>query len=99
MRRTYDKATQAALAVVSAGDLIPGRFRLASLRNVVKSSIGPICFALMMLYAPGGFAQGIFLFPQTVTAPVGSYQTLTAIVTGYNDKTVTWSITAGTCSS
>jgi hypothetical protein len=42
-----------------------------------------------------GSAQ-IYIYPQTPVAPRGSYQTVTAIVTGVNDKTVTWSTDGGT---
>src|SRR5271155_1062 len=41
-------------------------------------------------------AQGIYVYPASVTAPRGSYQTVTAIVTGVNDKTVTWTSDGGT---
>src|SRR6185437_13282490 len=41
-----------------------------------------------------GSAQ-IYIYPQTPVAPRGSYQTVTAIVTGVNDKTVTWSTDGG----
>ena len=41
-------------------------------------------------------AQKIYVYPATVTAPRGSYQTVTAIVTGVNDKTVTWTSDGGT---
>ncbi len=43
---------------------------------------------------PGG-AQ-IYVYPQAPVAPRGSYQTVTAVVTGVNDKTVTWSSDGGT---
>jgi hypothetical protein len=42
-----------------------------------------------------GTAQ-LYVFPQTAVAVRGSYQTVTAIVNGVNDKTVTWSTTGGT---
>ena len=41
-------------------------------------------------------AQSIYVYPITAIAPRGSYQTVTAIVTGVNDKTVTWSTSGGT---
>src|SRR5580692_8205529 len=41
-------------------------------------------------------AQEMYVYPSTVTAPRGSYQTVTAIVTGVNDKTVTWTSDGGT---
>ncbi len=42
-----------------------------------------------------GSAQ-IYVYPQAAVAPRGSYQTVTAVVTGVNDKTVTWSTDGGT---
>ncbi|HEV2577229.1 MAG TPA: putative Ig domain-containing protein [Acidobacteriaceae bacterium] len=45
--------------------------------------------------ATPGSAQ-IYVFPQAPVAPRGSYQTVTAIVTGVNDKTVTWTTDGGT---
>jgi hypothetical protein len=42
-----------------------------------------------------GTAQ-LYLYPMTPVAPQGSYQTVTAIVNGVNDKTVTWSTDGGT---
>jgi len=56
---------------------------------------------LAMLFALGmGIgalsAQTIYVYPSTVTAPRGGYQTCTAIVTGVNNKAVTWSTTGGT---
>jgi hypothetical protein len=54
-------------------------------------------FTLALLLAPlPVFAQHIYVYPGTVTAPRGSYQTVTAIVTGVNDKTVTWHASGGT---
>src|ERR1035437_5332707 len=41
-------------------------------------------------------AQTLSLFPTTPVAPRGSYQTVTAIVNGVNDKTVTWTADGGT---
>lgn len=40
-------------------------------------------------------AQKLYLYPTDVVAPAGSYQTVTAIVTGVNDKTVTWTASGG----
>jgi hypothetical protein len=40
-------------------------------------------------------AQQLYLYPAKVVAPRGSYQTVTAIVNGVNDKSVTWSTTGG----
>src|ERR1035437_3176089 len=41
-------------------------------------------------------AQTLSLFPTTPVAPRGSYQTVTAVVNGVNDKTVTWTADGGT---
>src|ERR1017187_8498278 len=41
-------------------------------------------------------AQSINVYPATVSAPRGSYQTCTGIVNGYNSKSVTWTTTGGT---
>lgn len=41
-------------------------------------------------------AQKLYVYPATAIAPRGSYQTVTAIVTGANNKTVTWSTNHGT---
>ncbi len=40
--------------------------------------------------------EQIYIYPQAPVAPQGSYQTVTAIVTGVSDKTVTWSSDGGT---
>src|ERR1700760_1237291 len=40
-------------------------------------------------------AQKIYIYPKQVTAPRGSYQTVTVVVNGVNDKTVTWSASGG----
>lgn len=42
-----------------------------------------------------GQTPSLMLTTPGQTPTVGSYQTITALVTGVNDKTVTWSITAG----
>lgn len=44
----------------------------------------------------GAGAQQIYLYPKAATAPRGTYQTVTAVITGVNDKTVTWSSDGGT---
>lgn len=41
-------------------------------------------------------AQTLYLYPTAPVAPRGSYQTVTAIVNGVNNKTVTWSTDCGT---
>jgi hypothetical protein len=40
-------------------------------------------------------AQKLYIYPSKAVAPRGSYQTVTAVVTGVNNKTVTWSTTGG----
>src|ERR1035441_1303836 len=40
--------------------------------------------------------QHIYVYPTAVIAPRGSYQTVTAVVTGVNNKTVTWTADGGT---
>ena len=49
-----------------------------------------------LLLSLPAIAQKIYVYPAAVTAPRGSYQTVTAIVTGVNDKTVTWTSDGGT---
>lgn len=51
--------------------------------------------ALLTLLPIQMAAQKLYLYPTEAVAPAGSYQTVTAIVTGVNDKTVTWSSTGG----
>jgi hypothetical protein len=51
--------------------------------------------ALLTLLPIQMAAQKLYLYPTDAVAPAGSYQTVTAIVTGVNDKTVTWSATGG----
>jgi hypothetical protein len=41
-------------------------------------------------------AQKLYVYPTTAIAPRGSYQSVTAVVTGVNDKTVTWRTSGGT---
>lgn len=40
-------------------------------------------------------AQKIYIYPTEAIAPRGSYQTVTVVVNGVNDKTVTWSTSGG----
>jgi hypothetical protein len=40
-------------------------------------------------------APNLYLYPQAPVAPQGSYQTVTAVVTGTNDKTVSWTTDGG----
>jgi hypothetical protein len=48
------------------------------------------------LVAVPALAQSIYVYPTAVTAPKDSYQTVTAVVTGVNNKTVTWTTDGGT---
>lgn len=48
----------------------------------------------VLLFSTSLLAQTLKLSTVAPVAPVGSYQTITAYVTGVNNKTVTWSITA-----
>lgn len=49
-----------------------------------------------MAFALGAEAQSLFVYPaNAVTAPRGTYQTFTAIITGVNDKTSSFSVDAG----
>src|ERR1039457_3551272 len=52
--------------------------------------------AFVGLVAVPARAQSINVYPATVSAPRGSYQTCTGIVNGYNRKSVTWPTTGGT---
>lgn len=52
--------------------------------------------ALALLLPLPALAQSIYVYPSTAAAPRGSYQTVTAVVTGVNNKTVTWNTTGGT---
>lgn len=54
-------------------------------------------FALVLaLCCMPAVGQKIFVYPTGPVAPRGSYQTVTAVVTGVNDKTVSWATTGGT---
>jgi hypothetical protein len=55
--------------------------------------ISLLFFILLHLSAA---AQTLYLYPTAVTAPRGSDQTVTAVVQGVSDKTVTWSTDGGT---
>ena len=39
--------------------------------------------------------SGLTVYPSSVIAPIGTYQTVTAVVTGVNNKTVTWTAPDG----
>ena len=40
-------------------------------------------------------AQKLFIYPKIAIAPRGTYQSVTAIITGVSNKTVTWSASGG----
>ena len=54
-----------------------------------------LAFILLFCCSAQVIAQKLYIYPATAIAPRGSYQTVTAIVTGVNNKTVTWSTTGG----
>jgi hypothetical protein len=67
------------------------RFFCYSAREIaVRCFLLPFCLGL----AADLSAQSVKLSSVAPIAPVGSYQTITAYVTGVNNKTVTWSITS-----
>jgi hypothetical protein len=55
-------------------------------------------FVLILALFPAlpSFAQRAYVYPTAVTAPRGTYQTVTAIVNGVSNKGVTWSTNHGT---
>ena len=57
-----------------------------------KRAIAALAFVLPV----SASAQSIYVYPAAATAPRGSYQSVTAVLTGVNDKTVTWSSDGGT---
>src|ERR1019366_1640529 len=57
--------------------------------------MGRLIFILSFCFSVPAEAQKLYLYPTAAVAPRGSYQTVTAVVTGVNNKTVTWSITSG----
>src|ERR1019366_10314023 len=57
--------------------------------------MGRLIFILSFCFSVPAEAQKLYLYPTAAVAPRGSYQTVTAVVTGVNNKTVTWSIASG----
>jgi len=53
-------------------------------------------FISVFLFALGASAQTLTLSTVGPVAPIGTYQTVTSEVVGVNDKTVTWTSSAGT---
>lgn len=54
------------------------------------------CLGLLLLLLPLQLAaQKLYIYPAEVIAPRGSYQTVTVVVNGVNDKTVTWTASGG----
>ncbi len=53
-------------------------------------------FTILLIVLPFQLvAQKLYIYPTEVVAPRGSYQTVTVVVNGVNDKTVTWSTSGG----
>lgn len=54
------------------------------------------CVAFLLVLLPLQLvAQKLYIYPAEVIAPRGSYQTVTVVVNGVNDKTVTWAASGG----
>ena len=51
---------------------------------------------LLVLLPLAAGAQNLYVYPTAVVAPRGSYQTVTAIISGVSNKTVTWATDGGT---
>ena len=68
---------------------------VADSESPVKTATQQESITVTTYNSTGGGAQ-IYVYPQAPVAPRGSYQTVTAVVTGVNDKTVTWSSDGGT---
>ena len=51
---------------------------------------------IFILLPMSALAQSFYLYPTTAVAPRGSYQTVTAVVSGVSNKTVTWTTDRGT---
>lgn len=53
-------------------------------------------FTLLSIILPlHAVAQKIYIYPAEVIAPRGTYQSVTVVINGVNDKTVTWSASGG----
>ena len=53
-------------------------------------------FGILLIALPFHLvAQKLYIYPAEAIAPRGSYQTVTVVVNGVNDKTVTWSTSGG----
>ena len=61
------------------------------MKKVIAASIG----MLAIFASIPALAQSLYIYPATAIAPRGTYQTVTAIVNGVNNKTVTWSVNNG----
>jgi hypothetical protein len=64
--------------------------------NSRASKTKRLFISIVLLLPLPALAQTIYVYPTTAIAPRGSYQTVTAVVNGVNDKTVTWSASGGT---
>jgi hypothetical protein len=62
----------------------------------IMSVLSRFSLLLIFLLALPAVAQDLYLYPITAVAPRGSYQTVTAIVSGVSNKTVTWTTDGGT---
>ena len=53
-------------------------------------------FSILLIALPFQLiAQKLYVYPTEAIAPRGTYQTVTVVVNGVNDKTVTWSASGG----
>ena len=50
---------------------------------------------ILLVFCQVAVAQKIFLYPRVAVAPRGTYQSVTAIVTGINDRRVAWTASGG----
>ena len=70
--------------------------RTTSMKDFASTKIEKLFLILALLLPLPAMAQSLYLYPTAPIAPRGSYQSVTAIVTGVNDKTVTWTTDGGT---
>jgi hypothetical protein len=64
--------------------------------NRIMPVLNRVSLVLAFLLPLPAIGQNLYLYPTTAVAPLGSYQTLTAIISGVSDKTVTWRTDGGT---
>src|SRR6202012_641502 len=65
-------------------------------RARVESKLRKWSLLIASLLPVPALGQTLYLYPTTAIAPTGSYQTVTAVVAGVNNKTVTWPTDGGT---